>query len=62
MDTPTKSDTTFPFSLPVYASGGIFVEIVPLLVPTVFLVWITANVLLHGARPSQPASPSLPET
>ncbi len=40
----------FPFSLPVYASGGIFLEIVYHLVPTVFLVWILSNVLLHGTR------------
>lgn len=40
----------FPLSLPVYLSGGIFLEIVYHLIPTVFLVWILSNVLLHGKR------------
>jgi hypothetical protein len=40
----------FPFSIPVYLSGGIFLEILYHLIPTVFLVWILSNVLLNGKR------------
>ena len=40
----------FPFSIPVYVSGGIFLEILYHLVPVVFLVWLISNVLLKGTR------------
>ncbi len=40
----------FPFSIPVYVSGGIFLEILYHLIPVVFLVWLISNVLLKGER------------
>jgi hypothetical protein len=43
----------FPFSIPVYLSGGIFLEILYHLIPTVFLVWILSNVLLNGKRQTE---------
>ena len=43
----------FPFSIPVYLSGGIFLEIIYHLIPTVFLVWLISNVLLKGKHQGQ---------
>ncbi len=40
----------FPFSIPVYFSGGIFLEILYHLIPIVFLIWLFSNVLLKGKR------------
>jgi hypothetical protein len=41
---------TFPFSIPVYLSGGIFLEILYHLIPTVFLIWFISYVFLKGER------------
>jgi hypothetical protein len=40
----------FPFSIPVYVSGGIFLEILYHLIPTVFLIWFISNIVLKGKR------------
>jgi hypothetical protein len=40
----------FPSSIPVYVSGGIFLEILYHLIPVVFLTWLISNVLLKGER------------
>lgn len=38
----------FLFSIPVYLTGGIFLEVLYHLVPVVFLVWLIPNVILKG--------------
>jgi len=43
----------FPFSIPVYLTGGIFLEILYHLIPTVFLVWLISNVILKGKRQNE---------
>jgi len=43
----------FPYSIPVYLSGGIFLEILYHLIPTVFLVWLGSNVLMSGKRQNE---------
>jgi len=43
----------FPFSIPVYLTGGIFLEILYHLVPIVFLVWLISNVILKGKRQTE---------
>ncbi|WP_440954493.1 hypothetical protein ACSAZK_12800 [Methanosarcina sp. Mfa9] len=43
----------FPYSIPVYVSGGIFLEILYHLIPTVFLVWFISNILLKGKRQNE---------
>jgi len=43
----------FPFSIPVYVSGGIFLEILYHLIPVVFLIWLISNVLLKGKRQTE---------
>jgi hypothetical protein len=49
MDLP-NIHVPFPFSIPVYVSGGIFLEILYHLIPTVFLIWFISNVFLKGKR------------
>jgi hypothetical protein len=43
----------FPFSIPVYASGGIFLEILYHLIPTVVLIWLVSTVFLRGERQAE---------
>lgn len=38
----------FPLSIPVYLSGGIFLEILYHLIPVVFLIWFVSDILLKG--------------
>jgi hypothetical protein len=40
----------FPFSIPVYLCGGIFLEILYHLIPTVFLIWFISDIYLKGKR------------
>jgi hypothetical protein len=49
MDLP-NIHVPFPFSIPVYLSGGIFLEIIYHLIPIVFLIWFISNVFLKGKR------------
>jgi hypothetical protein len=43
----------FPFSIPVYLSGGIFLEILYHLIPVVALTWLISTVILKGERQTQ---------
>ncbi|WP_445476290.1 hypothetical protein ACT9XH_06200 [Methanococcoides methylutens] len=43
----------FPFSIPVYLSGGIFLEILYHLIPVVILTWMISTVILKGERQIQ---------
>jgi hypothetical protein len=43
----------FPFSIPVYLSGGIFLEILYHLIPVVALTWLISEFLLKGERQKQ---------
>jgi hypothetical protein len=49
MDLP-NIHVPLPFSLPVYVSGGIFLEILYHLIPIVFLIWLISHVFLKGKR------------
>ena len=51
----------FPFSIPVYLSGGIFLEIVYHLIPTVFLIWfISCSLSLPSLRNTISSIPIFP--
>lgn len=52
MDLP-NIHVSFPFSLPVYVSGGIFLEILYNLIPIVFLIWFISHVFLKGKRQNE---------
>ncbi|MEL4305713.1 hypothetical protein [Methanococcoides sp. LMO-2] len=43
----------FPFSIPVYVSGGIFLEILYHLIPVVALTWLISTILLKGEKQNQ---------
>lgn len=43
----------FPFSIPVYVSGGIFLEILYHLIPVVALTWLISTIFLKGERQDQ---------
>ncbi|AKB84521.1 hypothetical protein [Methanococcoides methylutens] len=43
----------FPLSIPVYVSGGIFLEILYHLIPVVALTWLISTILLKGERQNQ---------
>lgn len=43
----------FPFSIPVYLSGGIFLEILYHLIPVVILTWMVSTVILKGERQTE---------
>ncbi|WP_135607280.1 hypothetical protein [Methanococcoides methylutens] len=43
----------FPYSIPVYLSGGIFLEILYHLVPVVALTWMISTVVLKGEKQTQ---------
>ncbi|WP_440952648.1 hypothetical protein [Methanococcoides sp. FTZ1] len=43
----------FPFSIPVYVSGGIFLEILYHLIPVVTLTWLISTLLLKGEKQNQ---------
>ena len=43
----------FPYSIPVYLSGGIFLEILYHLIPVVILTWLMSSVILKGERETE---------